>query len=52
MESRKHVHKKGEKGARDLMICCQTCELPNGWLSMYRCDLVLEIGQEHLKNMH
>ena len=25
MESRKYVHGKGEKGARDLMICCQTC---------------------------
>lgn len=35
------MHGKGEKGARD-MIWCQTRELPNGWLSIFGCDLYRE----------
>lgn len=37
MEESKMCMRKGEKGAREL-ICCQTRELPNEWLSMFGYD--------------
>lgn len=44
------MHGKREKGARD-MICCQTRELPNGWLSIFSlCVICVERTSRQYKD--